>query len=501
MKRLAGLDHVKAGVRLPAFAPDEHGSGIVHLGLGAFHRAHQAAYTDNALAAAGGDWRIVGVSLRGTATAAALNPQNGLYTLIERGATGTSARIIGSISRVLTAAQGTTGILETMADRSTRIVSLTVTEKAYGIDRAKRTIDRSHPAIDADLADPRHPAGVLGLIVEALRLRRQAGIPPFTVLCCDNLPENGALLRAGVVSFADAIDAELGLWIGQNVSFPSTMVDRITPAATEETLAEARRLTGCEDHAAIETEPFSQWVIEDDFPLGRPHWEAGGAIFVSDVAPYERMKLRMLNGTHSMLAYAGFLSGCTHVRDVMAAPALARLVARHLQAAAATLEPLAGIDFGDYTRQLTERFSNPAIAHETYQIAMDGTEKLPQRLLKPAVELLDKDGDIRPFAFAVAAWMRYCLGRRDDGSAYALRDPLEARIRNLLAGVDDKDAAAVAGALHALPGLFPQELSRSQTWRRAVERALSAMLETTMGEAIRREVRAMEPSSNMPGAE
>ena len=481
-RRLTGLADVTGQATLPGYDPAGHGCGIVHLGAGAFHRAHQAVYTDDALARSGGGWRITGVSLRGTDVADALNPQNGLYTLIERSAEGTSARVIASIGHVIAAARDRAAPLAAIADATTRIVSLSVTEKAYGIDRAAMDADPAHPAVAADLANPHAPQGVLGLIVESLRRRRDAGIAPFTVLCCDNLPDNGGLLAAGVTGLARRIDPALADWIAANVAFPSSMVDRITPAATDETRAEAARQTGCEDHGAIETEAFTQWVIEDRFPAGRPDWEAGGALFVDDVKPYEQMKLRMLNGAHSMLAYAGFLSGHPFVRDVMGNRALASLVDRHMRAAAMTLPPLAGMDLDRYRADLLARFANPAIAHQTFQIAMDGTEKLPQRILAPAVETRAAGGDIRPFAFAVAAWMRYCLGRTENGDAYALRDPREAEIRAVLA--DETAPEGIARALHALPGLFPPALAGEPAWMSAVCATLALMLRKSMGAAI-----------------
>ncbi|MEM7043408.1 MAG: mannitol dehydrogenase family protein [Pseudomonadota bacterium] len=484
-RRLASLNDVAPDIRRPRYRPSRHATGIVHLGVGAFHRAHQAVYTDDALGADGGDWRITGVSLRSNAVADALNPQNGLYTLIERGEEGTKARAIGSLARVIAATRDDAHVIDAMTDPKTRIVSLTVTEKAYGIDRATGGVDESHPAIAADLLNPGKPVGVIGLLVQTLRLRRAGGVPAFTVLCCDNLPSNGALLRTGAIDFAKRVDPKLADWIETDVAFPSTMVDRITPAPTDETWAEAARLTGCRDDAAVETEAFSQWVIEDRFADGRPAWEAGGALFVDNVAPYEQMKLRILNGAHSMLAYAGYLGGHAFVRDVMADEALAALVKRHMQAAAETLAPLSGIDFTDYAQSLMTRFRNPAIAHETYQIAMDGTEKLPQRILEPAVHALEHGRDIRPFAFAVAAWMRYGLGRKDDGAIYALRDPREAEIA---ACVRNADSGGVSTALHRLPGLFPDRLLESQIWRNTVQSILDRMLQQSMAEAIRVEL-------------
>ncbi|KEP68946.1 D-mannonate oxidoreductase [Thioclava dalianensis] len=485
MTRLKHLADINGPADLPGYDPSAHGTGIVHLGLGAFHRAHQAVYTDAALAAEGGDWRIIGVSLRSVEIVEALSAQNGLYTVIERDDAASTGRVIGAISKALSGAGGGAEILRALSDPSTRIVSLSVTEKAYGISRDAYQADPSHPAVAADLAHPETPSGVLGLLSAALRARRAAGHDPFTVLCCDNLPDNGAMLRGGVISFTEHHDPELAQWIADTVAFPSTMVDRITPAATDETLADALALTGCEDHAAIETEPFSQWVIEDHFPTGRPAWEAGGALFVEDVRPYELMKLRLLNGAHSMLAYAGFLAGCDYVRDVMARPDLARLIARQMDAAAATLPPLDAIDLQAYRDQLLARFANRAIAHRTAQIAMDGTQKLPQRIFAPAVDTLRAGGDLSAFAFATAVWMRYALGRHEDGTSYTLNDP---RGEEITAALKDKtEAAAISRALHALPGLVPNSLSDSPKWRGAVEQKLTTLLQDGVEAAIRKE--------------
>jgi fructuronate reductase len=275
-------------------------------------------------------------------------------------------------------------------------------------------------------------------------------------------------------------------FIENEIKFPSTMVDRITPAATAETRADAEKLIGRVDLAAVETEPFSQWIIEDDFASGRPDWEAGGALFVDDVAAYEKMKLRMLNGAHSMLAYAGFIAGLPYVRDVMADAGLARLVRRHMQQAAKTLDPVPGIDLARYAEDLVARFANPAIAHQTYQIAMDGTQKLPQRLLEPATAALKRGLPLDACAFAVAAWMRYALGKKENGEEYALRDPREAEIAKLIEGA--RDAGSIVDRLGALPGLFPDELASADQWRSAVRTRLETMLEKGMRAAIEVEV-------------
>jgi fructuronate reductase len=261
------------------------------------------------------------------------------------------------------------------------------------------------------------------------------------------------------------------------------MVDRITPAPTAETLAEAARLTGCEDRAAVETEPFVQWIIEDDFVAGRPKWETAGAVFVKDVSPYEKMKLRLLNGAHSMLAYSGFIAGRKYVRDVMQDPNHVVLIERQMRDVAKTLEPVPGIDLDAYGRELRERFANPAIEHLTYQIAMDGTQKLPQRIIEPAVIALKRKLPLDAYAFAVAAWMRYVLGMSETGEKYALCDPREAEIATLLDGAD-RNAGSIVDRLLDLPGLFPAELASAPEWNTAIRQRLETMLARSMREAI-----------------
>lgn len=467
----------------PGYRPEEHGVGIVHLGLGNFARAHLLAYTDTALAAEGGDWRVTGVSLRGTAVAESLRPQDGRYTLLTQGA-APSARVIGALAEVLAGPDAGALALAAMQAPGCRIVSLTVTEKGYGITSDGR-LDRSHPAVRADLAQPAAPVGVIGLIVAALAGRRAAGLAALTVLSCDNLAHNGQKLRAAVLEFAqDTGGADLAGWIASEARFPSTMVDRITPAATAATAAIAAELTGYEDQAAVDTEPFAQWVIEDDFCAGRPAWDLGGAVFVRDVAPYEQMKLRMLNGAHSMLAYSGQLSGKAFVRDVMADPAHAALVRSHLAAAAATLRGLS-IDLDAYADALAARFANPAIAHATAQIAMDGTQKLPQRITAPALEALATGTASRPYAFALAAWLAYLLRREADGRLLPVDDPKAAALAAALASC--RGAADSIAAVAALcPDILPPALTGG-AFGAALRDSLSLILSEGMAAVIARE--------------
>ncbi|WP_246333091.1 mannitol dehydrogenase family protein [Aureimonas mangrovi] len=471
------------GVETPGYAPEQHAVGIVHLGLGAFHKAHQAVYTDAALAAEGGDWRILGVSLRSPDAAAAMNPQDGRYTLLVRGEDGPKARIVGSVSQVLVAPHSPETVIEAIARPQTRIVTLTVTEKAYGLDPATGGLDAAHEAVAKDLAAPESPHGVVGFLVAGLARRAGNGAGPLTLVSCDNLPHNGGVLKRLVLEFAGQVRPEITSWIEANVAFPSTMVDRITPAATERTLADAKALTGFDDAAAIETEPFTQWVVEDDFAAGRPAWEAGGAIFVDDVAPFEMMKLRMLNGAHSLIAYAGFAAGYETVSQAMEDEALVRLVERQMRAAAASLPPMPGIDLDAYHADLLARFRNPSIRHLTYQIAMDGTQKLPPRIFAPLGEGVEP----APFAFVLAAWMRYALGLHEDGATYALRDPREGEIAARLAGVP-REAGAIFEALATLPGWMPAVVSGNAAFREGVVAHLRSILADGMRTAVRRAV-------------
>ncbi|QJF52539.1 mannitol dehydrogenase family protein [Roseobacter ponti] len=465
------------GIKGPGYDPARAGTGIVHFGPGAFHRAHQAACTDAALTRSSGDWRILGVSLQSTAVADALSEQDGRYTLVTRPGPGSTPhlQVIGSIAGALAAVRCTDGVLAALQNPATRIVSMTVTEKAYGLDRATGRLDPGHPAVRDDLVRPDTPTGLAGLITEGLRRRRAANTGPFTVLCCDNLPDNGSMVRNVILDFARRTDASLADWIAEHVTFPATMVDRITPAPTADLRAEVADLLGSADNAAVETEPFTQWVIEDRFCAGRPDWEAGGALFVSDVAPFENMKLRMLNGAHSLIAYTGVLCGFPFVRDAIGNPQLRAVVRRHMQAAAATLDPIGGFDFDGYADDLMQRFANPQIAHKTAQIAMDGSQKMPQRIFAPALAAKTRGLDITPFATATAVWLRYTAGLTPDGQRYEVQDPRSDELRGLHAG--GADARGITARLAALPGLLPEGLSGDPGWNDAVAQKLAPMLQ------------------------
>jgi fructuronate reductase len=469
--------------RPPAYDPQAHGPGILHIGPGAFFRAHQAAVTDAALAAGGGDWRIRAAALRSPEAARVLAEQDGRFTLILRdgGGAGDRAQVIGAIAETL--GPDPEPVRAALLRPETRLVTLTVTEKGYGIDRATGGADPRHAAVAADLADPARPRGVLGLLAFALRHRWAGGGAAPAILSCDNLPANGVLLRGAVADFARRTgDPRLADRIAAEAAFPVSMVDRITPAPTARTRADAARLTGCEDRAAVEAEPFLDWVIAGEFPLGRPAWEAGGALVVADAAPFEAMKLRMLNGAHSLIAYVGGGAGHATVGAAMEDPALRAVLEAFWRAMARTLPAAPGRDPAAYAGALAARFANPAIAHATAQIAADGSQKLPQRLLAPAAEARARGLPFRPIAFAVAAWMHHC-------ATTTPVDPRAPEIAAALAGLP-RNGAAVAGALHRLPGLFPDSLLRDPVWTGTVSGQLARMLGEGMAAALRAEAAA-----------
>src|SRR5690606_12891464 len=374
MTRLDAQSLRSESVHLRGFSYDRDAvtPGIVHLGIGAFHRAHMAVYVDDILEK-DPSWGIVGASLRRPDTREALAPQDFLYTLAIRDASGTDCRVIGSLLDVLDANTQRGQVLEIMADPRIRIVSLTVTEKGYCHDPATGDLDPRHPDIVHDLADPGDPVSAPGLIVAAIARRRAAGTAPFAVMSCDNLPANGATTRRIVTRLAALQDRDLAGYITENVAFPGTMVDRIVPATADADCAAISAITGLDDAWPIVTEPFTQWVIEDDFPEGRPAFEAVGAELVTDVEPYELMKLRMLNGSHSTLAYLGYLAGHQYVADAIADPAIRRLVDRLMSEEVMPTLPMPRADLEAYRDRLLARFANPALQHRTWQIAMDGS--------------------------------------------------------------------------------------------------------------------------------
>jgi fructuronate reductase len=470
------LASLPADVARPRYDRRRVAAGILHLGLGAFHRAHQAVYTD-AVLADDPRWGIVGVSLQSADVRDRLQPQDGLYSVLERGAAGTQARVIGAVSRALFLVEDRDEVLRVFAAPATQVVTLTVTEKGYCHDPATRRLLAEHPGLAHDYADPGRPETTIGLVAAGLAAHERAGGGPITVLCCDNLPANGHTVAALVREYVERIDpARLG-WIERNATFPCTMVDRIVPATTAADLAEAAARLGVRDAAAVACEPFTQWVIEDRFAAARPEWERAGAELVRDVAPFEEMKLRLLNGSHSALAYLGYLSGFEHVFEVMRAPAFVRFATRLMREdSAPTLALPAGVDLAGYQARLLERFANPALKHRCWQIAMDGSQKLPQRLLNTARARLAAGGSCDHIALAVAAWMRYVTGRDERGAAIDVRDPLAARLA-AIARAAGPEPRALADAYLAVREVFGDDLPRQPAFVDAVRRSLASLRE------------------------
>jgi fructuronate reductase len=450
-------------------------TGIVHIGLGAFHRAHQAVYTDDSLNRTPGPWGICGVSLRSPDTRDALAPQDCLYTVAVRDASGDHLRVVGSITETLVAPEDPAAVLDRLTRPTTRIVTITVTEKGYCHEPATGALNREHPGIRHDLQNPGSPQTLVGFLVEALDRRRNAGTPPFTVLSCDNLPDNGHVTAGILRQFADLRDPALGQWIADNVACPSSMVDRIVPATTDEDRETVAKALGVTDAWPVITEPFSQWVIENHFPAGRPAWELEGAELVADVRPYELMKLRLLNGSHSCIAYLGYLAGHKTVSDAMADPVFVGFVRALMdEEVTPTLNVPPSADLTRYKAALLERFANPALKHRTWQIAMDGSQKLPQRLLGTIRDRLAVGQPFARLAVGVAAWMRYVGGVDEKGQPIDVRDPLANRLKTL------PDATSLLG----IREVFGDDLPANPVFVAAVTEALARLKATGARDAV-----------------
>jgi fructuronate reductase len=472
---LSSLSELPGSVVRPAYDRTKIKPGIVHLGIGAFHRAHMAVYVEKLLATSP-EWGIVGASLRRPDTKEALAPQDGLYTVAIRDASGTRCEVIGSVIQLLDANTERAELIATMADPRIRIISLTVTEKGYCHDPATGELDENHPDIVHDLANPETPVSAPGLIVAAIERRRQAGVAPFAVMSCDNLPSNGKTVARIVTRFAQLRSASLADYVRAEVAFPGTMVDRIVPATTDADRLAIKDIIGLDDAWPIMTEPFTQWVIEDHFPPGRPAFETVGAQLVKDVEPFERMKLRMLNGSHSSLAYLGYLAGNQYVAEVMQSADFVRLIHGLMTEEAMPTLDMPGVDLGKYRDELLARFANPALNHRTWQIAMDGSQKLPQRLLGTIRDRLQAGEPVTRLALGVAAWMRYVTGVDEQGAAIEVKDPLAAKLRAIADGAGRHPAKLVDGLL-AVREVFGDDLPGNGVLREVLVRHLESLFE------------------------
>ncbi|OZC86153.1 mannitol dehydrogenase [Rhodococcus sp. 06-418-1B] len=442
--------------------------GIVHLGLGAFHRAHQAAFTHEAALLTGdSSWGITGVTQRSATVAEQLRPQDGLFTLVEKGPGIDRASVVGSITEVISAVDDADAVVDAIADPRVRIVSLTVTEKGYRLDPATGRLRVDDPEIVADLTG-RSPGTVVGQLVAGLALRVKLDAP-VTVLSCDNLPHNGVLLAGIVRDYVAQRDDATALqsWIDSAASFPNSMVDRIVPATTDEDRRRLEDETGLRDDAVVVCEPFRQWVIEDHFAAERPAWDLVGVQFVTDVEPWETMKLRVLNASHSLLAYLGVRSGHSTIADAVADPVLKSLAHRMIVSdVAPTLHPDMNSDA--YANEVLTRFANPTLPHTTRQVAMDGSQKLGPRLLGTVRDAQGRGSSTTWLAVAVASWVAYVIDEVRAGRA--LDDPM-ADVLSRAATQDD----AVA-ALLSVEQIFGADLGPDSPFGRRVAAAADLLV-------------------------
>jgi mannitol 2-dehydrogenase len=424
-------------VATPRYDRSRITTGIVHFGLGNFHRAHQAMYVDRLMnRGTAFDWGICGVGVlpRDARMRDVLAAQDHLYTLVAKHGDGTvEPRVIGSVHDYLYAPDDPQAVLRVLTAPTTRIVSLTVTEGGYYIDRTTGDFDASDPGVQRDLRDPHEPATVFGLITEGLARRRVAGTPPFTVMSCDNLPGNGEVTRRVVTAYAQRVDPGLAAWIDAEVAFPNSMVDRITPATTDADRQLVRERWGIDDGWPVMAEPFVQWVLEDRFPLGRPAFEEVGVQVMDDVVPYELMKLRLLNAGHQGLAYPGLLTGHGFAHEAATDLLVAGFVRRYMAEARPTLPPVPGIDLDAYVAELFERFANPAIADTLARLATDASDRIPKFVLPAVRDNLAAGRPVVAGAALVAMWARYSEGSDEAGRLLPVSDPLHERLAPLAA--------------------------------------------------------------------
>lgn len=468
----AALPRLPADVVRPQYDRAQLGLGAVHLGLGAFHRAHQALVFDDLANAGDLRWGVTGVSLRTPDVCRQLTAQDGLYSLQTRYGDAATIRVVGAVRRALFAPTDAEALHAALAAPQTQIVTLTITEKGYHL--ASGALNVADPDIAHDIAAPSRPRTAIGLLTHALARRRASGLPAFTAISCDNLPRNGALLRDAVLTMAQARDPALHDWIAAHAAFPETMVDRIVPAPTEADRAAAATALGVRDDAALATEPFWQWVIENKFAQPPPDFESVGVRVAASVTPWERTKLRLLNGAHSAIAYLGMLGDVTYVHEFVADPNNARFIARLWNETEATLDPPPELDVAAYRDALAQRFANSALNHRCAQIAMDGSQKLPQRWLATIIARLERGLDAPAHAFAIAAWIAWLHGKSESGRMHEMNDPMAGVLTKAVSSArapEDK-----VRAVFALDAIFPKTIREHPHLNAAVAASLTSIL-------------------------
>jgi mannitol 2-dehydrogenase len=431
------LPKISAAVAGPAYDRSAVTVGIVHVGVGGFHRAHQAMYVDRLMnLGLALDWGICGIGVMPAdrAMAAALEPQDSLYTMVVKHADGRrEPRVIGSIVDFLYAPDDPERVIELLAAPRTRIVSLTITEGGYNFNQVTHEFEADAPAVRADLTPGRPPSTVFGYVTEALARRRRRGIAPFTVMSCDNIQANGDMARQTFTAFARLRDAELGDWVAANVRFPNSMVDRITPGTTDADRRELAEHFDVDDRWPVVCEPFTQWVLEDSFGAGRPPFEAAGVQVVATVEPYELMKLRLLNGSHQALCYFGYLAGYRFVHEVAQDPIFVEFIRAYMDAEATpTLLPVPGVDLERYKAELIERFCNPEIRDTIARLCAESSDRIPKWLLPVLARNLASGGPISHTSAVVASWARYAEGIDEQGEPIEIVDRLADRVTELV---------------------------------------------------------------------
>jgi mannitol 2-dehydrogenase len=470
------LQSLGPNVRVPTYDRRSVGQQIAHIGVGGFYRAHQAVYADDLLhLGAGKEWGLCGVGLlkHDARIRDVLLSQDCLYTVVERGAHAEHARVIGSMVNFVFGPGNTGEVIEKLAADERRIVTLTITEGGYYVHQGTGEFDAQHPDIQHDLAHPHEPACSFGYLLEALDRRRTRGQAPFTVMSCDNLQGNGDIIKRMLLAFAELRDPKLHNWLLANCAFPNCMVDRITPATTDEHRALVRDEFGIDDGWPVMTEPFKQWVIEDHFPLGRPAWQEVGAQMTSDVLPYEKMKLRLLNASHQAMCYIGMLLGYQLAHEAMADPQIRKLVEQMMEIEVTELlPPVPGVDLSDYKKTLVERFSNPAIRDQLSRLGTEGSARIPKFVLPSISEQLEKGGPIRILTFVVASWFRYLTGKDDEGRDLPIIDPMSKKLCEAArsGGKDPEN-------LLSIHEVFSKSLAGSPRFRAELGEALTSFYE------------------------
>lgn len=471
------------------YAPEKVDVGIVHIGLGAFHRAHQAVYIEKNLNRnQGGNWGICAVNIRSNSQLVdELKANSCRYHIAEyQDSQNVELREINSIRDALFAGTDKEPLFEKLVSPKTKIVTLTVTEKGYYLAPADKTLRQDDPSIQHDIQNPTTPKTAPGILVEALYRRKELNLPPFTILSCDNMPNNGSLTRRAVCELASHRSAAFAQWIEDNVAFPSSMVDRIVPAMSDDSRERLQKELNCHDQNAVMCEAFSQWVVEDNFPQGRPDWEHDGVQMVKDVHPFETMKLRLLNGSHSLLAYVGLAAKYKTVAQAVADEKFARLIRHYMSfEAAPTLDLPQEVQVQTYIESLVSRFANDSLQHQLSQIAMDGSQKIPQRWLNGAEELLANDakqGDLNATALGVAAWLFYVRGEDLEGNQHKVDDPRAQTLSELHGRCSDPEAL-VREALK-LNDIFSTKISQNETFSHAVLNAYQTIISSGVAECL-----------------